>query len=126
MRLSQILNNLVSNAAKFTDRGHITLRAFGEDGSICLEVQDTGTGIQESELGTIFEQFHQGDSSHKKRAEGTGLGLTITRHLVHMHGGSISVRSQVGQGSTFTVRLPVEGHVADAAGVSGNGREVVA
>jgi PAS domain S-box-containing protein len=122
MRLSQILNNLVSNAVKFTEAGHITLRAFGEDGWVCLEVEDTGAGIKEADLETIFDQFHQGDSSHKKRAEGTGLGLAITRHLVHMHGGSISVRSQVGEGSAFSVRLPVESRAAEAGGVSGNGR----
>jgi signal transduction histidine kinase len=123
VRLSQVLNNLVSNAAKFTDQGHITMRAFNEGGWVCLEVEDTGIGIQESDLETIFEQFHQGDGSYKKRVEGTGLGLAITRHLVQMHGGSISVRSQPGQGSTFSVRLPVESRLAEAVGISGNGNE---
>ncbi|MBN1811186.1 MAG: hypothetical protein JXA14_05050, partial [Anaerolineae bacterium] len=55
----------------------------------------------------IFERFHQGDSSFKRRAEGTGLGLSITRHLAHLHGGEIEVRSQLGEGSTFTVHLPI-------------------
>ena len=123
VRLSQILNNLVSNAAKFTEAGHITLRAFREDGWVCLEVEDSGVGIQPADLETIFEQFRQGDSSHKKRAEGTGLGLAITRHLVSMHGGSIEVRSQLGLGSTFSVHLPVERCSAEAMGVSGNGKE---
>jgi PAS domain S-box-containing protein len=108
VRLSQILNNLVSNAAKFTDAGSIVLRACRENGWVCLEVEDTGIGIKEADLETIFEQFRQADGSFKRRAEGTGLGLAITRHLVTMHGGTIEVRSQVGQGSTFTVRLPVQ------------------
>jgi PAS domain S-box-containing protein len=121
-RLSQILNNLVSNAVKFTEAGHVTMRAFQQEEWLCLEVEDTGVGIKESDLETIFEQFHQGDASYKKRAEGTGLGLAITRHLVNMHGGSINVRSQLGQGSTFAVLLPVESRA-----VEGNdGRGVVA
>lgn len=125
-RVSQILNNLVSNAVKFTKEGHITMRAFREDEErICLEVEDTGIGIKEEDLATIFEQFRQGDGSFKKRAEGTGLGLAITRHLVHMHGGSIQARSQVDEGSTFTVRLPIESRVVEAAiAVEGDGQEV--
>ncbi len=125
VRISQVLNNLVSNAAKFTEQGRITMRAFGDDGEwVCLEVEDTGIGIQESDLESIFEQFRQADGSFKRRAEGTGLGLTITRHLVHMHGGTINVRSQVGAGSTFTVHLPVESRVVETISGSGNGNKV--
>ncbi len=108
LRLNQILNNLVSNAVKFTEKGTITLSAFCDDGWLCITVQDTGIGIRESDLDKIFERFRQADGSSARRAEGTGLGLAITRHLVHMHGGSVSVHSQVGQGSTFTVRLPLQ------------------
>ncbi len=79
---------------------------------MCLEVEDTGAGIGEADLETIFEQFRQGDGSFKRRAEGTGLGLSITRHLVHMHGGSIDVQSQEGKGSTFSVRLPIESQIS--------------
>jgi signal transduction histidine kinase len=122
LRLNQILNNLVGNAVKFTEEGHITLRAFSEDGWVCLEVEDTGIGIKEADLEHIFEQFRQADGSFKRRAEGTGLGLAITRYLVQMHGGTIDVRSQVGQGSTFTVRLPAEQPVAEATAGSGNGK----
>jgi len=112
LRLNQILNNLVSNAVKFTEKGTITLSAFRDDGWLCIEVQDTGIGIQDSDIDKIFERFRQADGSSARRAEGAGLGLAITRHLVHMHGGSVSVRSQVGQGSTFTVRLPLHAAMA--------------
>jgi signal transduction histidine kinase len=108
VRLNQIFNNIVSNAIKFTEEGYVELRAFGEDGWIFVEVEDTGIGISEEELDGIFEKFRQADGSSTRRAEGTGLGLAITRHLVEMHGGQIEVQSQVGEGSTFTVSLPLE------------------
>jgi PAS domain S-box-containing protein len=118
VRLSQILNNLVSNAAKFTHEGSITLRAFNDDGWVCIEVEDTGVGISEEDLENIFERFTQADGSTTRRAEGTGLGLAITRHLVEMHGGEIDVRSKLGEGSTFIVRLPMQRHlVREAASV---------
>jgi signal transduction histidine kinase/HAMP domain-containing protein len=108
VRLNQVINNLTSNAVKFTDEGHITLRAFKDDGWICIEVEDTGIGIAEEDLNNIFERFQQVDGSNARKQEGTGLGLAITRHLVQMHGGTIEVKSEVGEGSTFTVRLPAE------------------
>jgi signal transduction histidine kinase len=108
VRLNQVINNLTSNAVKFTDEGHITLRAFRDDGWICLEVEDTGIGIAKEDLDKIFERFQQVDGSNARRQEGTGLGLAITRHLIEMHGGTITVKSEPGVGSTFTVRLPAE------------------
>jgi PAS domain S-box-containing protein len=107
VRLNQVINNLASNAVKFTDEGHITMRAFRDDGWICLEVEDTGTGIAEQDQDKIFERFQQVDGSNARKQEGTGLGLAITRHLVQMHGGTIKVKSKLGKGSTFTVRLPI-------------------
>jgi signal transduction histidine kinase len=107
VRLNQVINNLASNAVKFTDEGHITMRAFRDDGWICLEVEDTGIGIAEEDLTKIFERFQQVDGSNARKQEGTGLGLAITRHLVQMHGGTIKVKSKLGKGATFTVRLPV-------------------
>ena len=108
-RLTQILNNLISNAIKFTDEGRVALRAYRDHPDwICLEVEDSGIGISEEDLDKIFDRFHQIDSSESRRAGGTGLGLPITRHLVELHGGTIEVRTQVGEGSTFTVRLPVQ------------------
>jgi two-component system sensor histidine kinase/response regulator len=124
-RVNQVLTNLVSNAAKFTEQGQVTLRAFREgDEWICMEVEDTGIGIQEADLENIFEQFRQADGSFKRRAEGTGLGLAITRHLVTMHGGTISVHSQAGSGSTFTVRLPIQSHAVEAISGSSNGKQM--
>ncbi|MBW8012137.1 MAG: GAF domain-containing protein [Chloroflexi bacterium] len=111
MRLSQVMNNLVSNAAKFTDEGTITLGAFRDNGYVRLEVADTGHGIYEQDLEGIFEEFTQADSSSTRTAEGTGLGLTITRRLVQMHGGTISATSEREKGSTFTVTLPVQAKV---------------
>jgi signal transduction histidine kinase len=114
VRLNQVINNLASNAVKFTDEGHITLRAFKDNGWICLQVEDTGIGIAKEDLTKIFERFQQVDGSNARKQEGTGLGLAITRHLVEMHGGSIKVKSDLGKGSTFTVRLPVVGNGAEA------------
>lgn len=109
IRLTQILNNLLSNAIKFTDEGKVTLRAYRDHPDwICLEVEDSGIGMKQEDLDKIFDRFHQVDSSESRRAGGTGLGLPITRHLIESHGGTIEVHSQLGQGSTFTVRLPVQ------------------
>jgi PAS domain S-box-containing protein len=113
VRLNQILNNLVSNAVKFTEEGSITLRAYSKDEWVYLEVEDTGIGIDDKDLEEIFEKFQQADGSFKRRAEGTGLGLAITRYLVQMHGGTIIVESELGKGSTFTVRIPIERHEVD-------------
>jgi methyl-accepting chemotaxis protein len=107
IRINQILNNLVSNAVKFTKQGTVTLRAFREADWLCLQVQDTGVGISETDMDKVFERFQQVDGSHARRAAGTGLGLPITRQLVELHGGTIEMRSKLKKGSTFTVRLPI-------------------
>jgi signal transduction histidine kinase len=91
------------------------MRAFKDNGWVCLEVEDTGIGIAEEDLTKIFERFQQVDGSNARKQEGTGLGLAITRHLVHMHGGTIKVKSELGEGATFTVRLPAEHNGADDA-----------
>jgi PAS domain S-box-containing protein len=108
VRLRQIIMNLVSNAAKFTERGSITIR-YGLDSAshAYIAVTDTGIGIDEAHLSEIFEQFRQVDGSSTRRAGGTGLGLTITRHLVHLHGGKIAVHSKPGAGSTFRFTIPL-------------------
>jgi PAS domain S-box-containing protein len=108
VRLNQILNNLVGNAVKFTDEGTITLNAFRDDSWLCIDVTDTGIGISDEDMKKIFDRFTQADSSDARRAQGTGLGLAITLHLVQMHGGTIDVQSKPGEGSTFTVRLPID------------------
>ncbi|HEY72828.1 MAG TPA: GAF domain-containing protein [Thermoflexia bacterium] len=108
LRIGQIFNNLVTNAEKFTEEGAISLRARAEDSWVCIEIQDTGIGIAESDMDKVFDRFQQVDSSSTRTAGGAGLGLAITRRLVELHGGEIEVQSQPGEGSTFTVRLPVE------------------
>jgi signal transduction histidine kinase len=107
IRITQVLNNLISNAFKFTETGGITMRAYSLDDEVCIAVEDTGIGIAEKDLSTVFERFRQVDGSFARRAEGTGLGLSITRLLVELHGGQLTVQSKLGEGSTFTVHLPV-------------------
>ncbi len=109
LRMTQVLNNLVSNGIKFTDEGTVTLSVYYErPDTICIEVQDTGIGIAKEDMDKIFDRFHRVDTSEARRTGGTGLGLAITRHLVELHGGTLTVESQLGRGSTFTVRLPVQ------------------
>lgn len=103
-RLRQILLNLLGNAVKFTTQGSVTFRTGVVSDKIRFEVEDTGPGIAPEDLEIIFSPFHQvGDYRHK--AEGTGLGLTITKRLVEMMGGTVQVESKVGQGSVFWVEL---------------------
>ncbi len=107
-RVYQILTNLVSNAVKFTDRGWVRV-SFRPDGSFwVIEVADTGRGIAEQALPYIFDPFHQVDGSTTRRERGVGLGLSIVQQLSMLMGGHVQVKSQIGQGSTFIVFLPVE------------------
>jgi nitrogen-specific signal transduction histidine kinase/CheY-like chemotaxis protein len=106
-RLQQILVNLLSNAVKFTDKGAITVTTHRQDTQIAIAVADTGIGIPQEALERIFEEFHQVDSSSTRQYGGTGLGLSISRHFAHLLGGSLTVQSTVGVGSTFTVTLPL-------------------
>ena len=113
MRLRQILLNLLSNACKFTKEGEITLRARkvadGRD-VIELSVSDTGIGMTPEQQVKLFEEFTQADASTAQRFGGTGLGLAITRKLARMMGGDVTVTSEPGKGSAFTVRLPGGAH----------------
>jgi signal transduction histidine kinase len=107
MRLRQILLNLLSNACKFTKEGEVALRA-GRDGDdwIELSVSDTGIGMTPEQQARLFEEFSQVDRTTAQRFGGTGLGLAITRKLARMMGGDVTVASEPGKGSVFTVRLP--------------------
>ncbi len=107
-RLQQVVWNLVSNAIKFTPRrGRVDISLFQVDSSIALEVSDTGQGISAQFLPRIFERFSQADTSTTRGQAGLGLGLAIVRHLVEMHGGKISARSEgEGKGATFHVEIP--------------------
>ncbi len=108
-RLEQILKNLLSNALKFTESGMVTLAIRpAAEGRISFQVTDTGIGIPAQEQGLIFNAFHQGDGTINRRYGGTGLGLSISRELAHMLGGAIELSSVHGQGSTFTLTLPLE------------------
>jgi len=107
-RLRQIVFNLLSNAVKFTPRGSVTLRARDEAENLVIEVEDSGVGIPEDHLSLIFEAFHQVDGGTTRQFSGTGLGLSICHKLVAALGGTIAVRSVPGEGSVFTVRLPLE------------------
>jgi signal transduction histidine kinase len=109
MRLRQILLNLLSNACKFTKEGEVSLRARrivdGRD-TIELAVADSGIGMTPEQLGRLFQEFSQAEASTAKKYGGTGLGLAITRKLARMMGGDVTVTSEHGKGSVFTVRLP--------------------
>jgi len=105
-RVRQILLNLVSNAAKFTDKGRITISAGINDEHIWVSVVDTGIGISPENQVDIFDEFMQVDASTTRKAGGTGLGLPITKKFIEMHHGTITVDSALGKGSTFTVALP--------------------
>jgi signal transduction histidine kinase len=107
-KFKQILLNLLSNAVKFTSEGgRVSIHATLAGGTVEVSVSDTGIGIAEEDQARIFEEFQQAGPDHVGKREGTGLGLTLTRKFVELHGGSIWVKSQVGYGATFTFALPV-------------------
>lgn len=106
-RLTQVLLNLVGNAIKFTDQGEVAIKASASNGSFTVAVRDTGPGIAEADRVKIFEEFQQADNSATKNKGGTGLGLSIAKRIVEMHGGRLSVESDLGHGSTFFVTLPI-------------------
>jgi signal transduction histidine kinase len=107
-RMHQIILNLVSNAIKFTTQGQVKVDVRRQDEVIIVSVEDTGAGIPEKSSEVIFERFRQVDGATTRRAGGTGLGLTITQHLVEMHGGEIWVDSKEGVGSTFYFTIPLD------------------
>lgn len=112
-RLQQIIINLVGNGIKFTDAGHIEVRTdiaarVDDTIEIVIDVADTGIGIAPEVVPRLFRPFSQAEAGHERRFEGTGLGLAISKGLAEAMGGSISVRSKIGEGSTFSVRLPFE------------------
>jgi signal transduction histidine kinase/CheY-like chemotaxis protein len=108
-RVRQVLLNLLSNACKFTEKGEIRFTAKREaDGSANWFVADTGIGMTEEQLGRLFQEFSQADSSTTRKYGGTGLGLAISQHLCRAMGGEITVKSAPGRGAAFSVRLPVQ------------------
>ena len=112
IRIRQILVNLLGNAVKFTNEGYIQLRISHVKLSethvrLCMEVEDTGIGIEMRDMERLFETFNQVDTKKNRAVEGTGLGLAITKSAVQMHKGSVKVQSIPGVGSIFTVRIPL-------------------
>jgi cell cycle sensor histidine kinase DivJ len=107
--LNQILLNLLSNAIRFTDRGgKVTIGARAEAASVTFAVEDNGVGISEEDLARVGEPYFQAGAAYDRRYGGTGLGLSIVKGLVQLHGGEISIRSRVGEGTRVTVRLPLD------------------
>jgi two-component system, sensor histidine kinase ChiS len=105
-RLLQILYNLIGNAVKFTEQGYVRINSQIAENNLAIYIHDTGLGIAEEKLSEIFEAFQQIDGDIERRYGGTGLGLTITKQLVELHGGVLSVESTPGKGSTFCFTLP--------------------
>ena len=128
-RMSEVLGNLLSNAFKFTERGGtVELTATTAKDSVEMRVRDTGAGIPAENVPFIFEKFFQADNQASAFTKGTGLGLAIAKSIVNAHGGSISVESKVGSGTTFAISLPVKAsggrhHALDAQPVPEHGTQ---
>jgi signal transduction histidine kinase/CheY-like chemotaxis protein len=119
VRFKQILYNLLSNAVKFTPKdGRIEIECHEDSGTVCVSVADTGIGIRPEDQKLVFEEFRQVEGNNANTQEGTGLGLAITKRLVEQQGGKISLESELGKGSRFTVTLPLA-KIAPKAATSG-------
>ncbi|WP_448203281.1 PAS domain-containing protein [Azospirillum sp. sgz302134] len=120
VKVRQCLFNLLSNAAKFTENGTVTLAVerFGEDGDVAFRVSDTGIGMTTEQVERLFERFMQADSSTTRRFGGTGLGLAITKAFAEMLGGDIAIETAPGKGTSFTLRLPADLRKASVAGLA--------
>jgi len=105
-RIEQILINIINNAIKFTESGTIKIKSTLKDNNVQISVCDTGIGIDEEQMGRLFQPFHQIDTGTTRKHDGTGLGLSISKKLTELHGGVISVTSTPGQGSEFIVTIP--------------------
>jgi signal transduction histidine kinase len=107
-RLHQILVNLLSNSLKFTEQGRVQLRLYRPDSTHwAMEVSDTGPGIPSDKLDSVYERFYQLDDLETRRYTGVGLGLSIVKQLVTLMNGAVKVKSVLGEGTTFTVVLPL-------------------
>jgi signal transduction histidine kinase len=110
-KVKQVLLNLLSNAVKFTpEGGKITMSAALNGEAVVVSVADTGIGIAAEDQEAVFEEFRQVGDDYARKREGTGLGLALARRLVELHGGRLSVQSELGKGSTFTFTIPVRAH----------------
>ena len=130
MRLRQVMINLLSNAAKFTENGTITISAEVQSNSngqqeVIVKVTDTGAGIAPEDRGKLFQPFSQVDASPTRKTGGTGLGLSISRRLVELHGGLIDVTSEIGKGSTFYFTLPLPKEIDGRTRLEGRREEKI-
>ncbi|NER79812.1 MAG: HAMP domain-containing histidine kinase [Leptolyngbya sp. SIO1D8] len=111
-RIEQVMVNLLSNALRYTQQGHVTVTAWPAQGQVWVAVKDTGPGIAPEDVAHVFDRFWRADRSRDRTSGGTGIGLTICRRLIELHGGSIKVESKLGQGSIFRFGLPISpGHL---------------
>ncbi|MCL2047805.1 MAG: ATP-binding protein [Defluviitaleaceae bacterium] len=113
VRLKQILNNILSNSFKYTEKGEVNMSVWAENTFgyedeviLCIRISDTGQGMTQKQLGVLFEEYTRFNSDANRTTVGTGLGMSITKHLLKKMGGKIDVKSQLGKGSVFTVRIP--------------------
>jgi two-component system phosphate regulon sensor histidine kinase PhoR len=107
VQLEGLLLNLVDNAVKYTEKGSVRVRLSAGEGRLLIEVADTGIGIDADHQPHVFERFYVADKSRSKKLGGTGLGLAIVKHIALAHGGTVSLKSRVGEGTTFTISLPL-------------------
>lgn len=112
-QMSQVFMNLIDNAINYTANGVIEVEVVGDEASVTATVLDTGVGIEAEHLPRIFERFYRVDKGRSRATGGTGLGLSIVRHIVEGHGGRVGVESKLGDGTTFTVSLPI-GEIGDS------------
>ena len=120
VRITQVLSNLLSNAVKFTEAGEVALEVIGFGDEIRFQVSDSGIGFDEETGARLFRRFEQADASIRRRFGGTGLGLAISRSLVELMGGRIEVASTPGEGSTFSVYVPLERVAGDGGDEAAN------
>jgi two-component system phosphate regulon sensor histidine kinase PhoR len=108
--MTQAITNLIDNAVKYSgDSRNIIVRAYAEDQYLIFTVKDFGIGIRKEEIDKVFERFYRGGNELTRTVKGSGLGLTLVKQIVEAHHGKIEVESEVGNGSTFTVRIPLDG-----------------
>jgi signal transduction histidine kinase len=116
LRFKQLLTNLLSNAVKFTpESGAVRLDSRADGKFVLTSISDTGTGISPEEQQRLFRDFFRATNAKEGAIDGTGLGLAITKRLVEQHGGTITVKSELGKGSCFAFSLPLAGHYAESA-----------
>lgn len=107
-QLARVINNLVSNAIHYTAHGGVYVQTYQDQGDVCLDVKDTGIGIDPEDQGHIFERFYRGQQVRQTKIHGTGLGLAIVKEIIDLHESDIFVQSEIGYGSTFTIRFPLQ------------------